>query len=100
MAQGETVIDFITDFQIEFGSQMFVPLDTEILNVTTEGNTLIFQCHCVYDYGPFADAYAPPFEFQALLFQVTLFGEFVDPQEVTCISSPSGDGSRVTTSKE
>ncbi|AKJ72377.1 hypothetical protein AU099_gp34 [Gordonia phage GTE8] len=100
MASSATVIEFETEFWVEFGTRTVVPLGTEIIGRRLEDAYLIVEARCVYDYGPFSDGYAPAFDFQALLFEATLFGELVDPVEVTCTSTPDGEGARITTIKE
>ncbi|AXH50325.1 hypothetical protein KNT99_gp45 [Gordonia phage NatB6] len=107
MDSSPTVVDFHTTVWIEFGGFAILPTGTKVMldsarPVTEEGyQFLTVTVHCVYDYSPFADATAPAFEFQAVVLRVADDGTLLplsDP--VTCISSPSGDGDRITTIKE
>ncbi|WAA19677.1 hypothetical protein SEA_DALILPOP_50 [Gordonia phage Dalilpop] len=100
MVQSATVVEFGTEFWIEFGTQQVVPFDTEITGRRVEDGYLIVEAWCVYDYGPFSDGTTPAFDFQALLLEASLFGELIEPTEVTCTSSPDGQGARITTIKE
>ncbi|ATS93131.1 hypothetical protein SEA_PATIO_49 [Gordonia phage Patio] len=99
MDQGTTVVTFETELWIEFGSYALMPVDTEILYSSIEDRFIVAACATTYDYGPFSDGYTPAFEFEGLRISASLFGE-IDSAVVTCISSPSGDGSRITTIKE
>ncbi|QOP66706.1 hypothetical protein SEA_GROOTJR_47 [Gordonia phage GrootJr] len=100
MASSPTIVEFETEFWIEFGGWIIVPLGTEITGRRVEDGYLIVEARCVYDYGPFSDGYAPAFDFQAVRFAATLFGELLDPVETTCTSAPDGEGARITIAKE
>ncbi|UTN91410.1 hypothetical protein SEA_OUTIS_47 [Gordonia phage Outis] len=105
MVSSSTVVDFHTEVWIQFGGEAILPLDTTVegsLHVQEEGyDFLVVAVHCVYDYGPFADPEAPPFEFEATVLRVDEIGQLLPTlSPVTCLSSPSGDGDRTTTIKE
>ncbi|AYD82137.1 hypothetical protein KNU13_gp50 [Gordonia phage Turuncu] len=100
MASSATVVEFETEFWIEFGTRQVVPVGTEILGRRLDEGYLVVEARCIYDYAPFSDGYAPAFDFQATVLEATLFGELLDPVEVTCTSSPDGEGARITTIKE
>ncbi|MBY4571266.1 hypothetical protein ACN95_14695 [Gordonia sihwensis] len=69
--------------------RLIVPLGSQITATTdTDTGLLITLDHIDYDYSPFADPTAPPFDFLADVIRIAADRTITIDRSVTCISSP------------